>query len=201
MNDLKVSCTPFIFWNPCRNHLFKTCFYCVIRCQKRNTETDWWCFNGFRSAQSFHNCTTTSTGDSRVWSAFCIIYLLLYCLYHKAFVLVLWNNFSSFFWGCPRRSVKYKHRYSSVISENNVNVVSTQETLESDIVGPTDDMEKHKTDQNVASQESELAGKWTLLENKGQLLSTLKSCYFPLSNFLFALLSCLFFFLCFSIDA
>ncbi|GMY34259.1 centromere protein C [Fagus crenata] len=68
--------------------------------------------------------------------------------------------------GILGRSVKYKHRYSSVISENNVNVVSTQETLESDIVGPTDDMEKHKTDQNVASQESELAGSMDKSEKK-----------------------------------
>uniref|UniRef100_A0A2N9FCW3 Uncharacterized protein n=1 Tax=Fagus sylvatica TaxID=28930 RepID=A0A2N9FCW3_FAGSY len=68
--------------------------------------------------------------------------------------------------GILGRLVKYKHRYSSVISENNVNVVSTQETLESDIVGPTDDMEKHKTDQNVASQESELAGSMDKSEKK-----------------------------------
>ncbi|KAK4590541.1 hypothetical protein RGQ29_020909 [Quercus rubra] len=78
--------------------------------------------------------------------------------------------------GILGRSVRYKHRYSSVISENEENVRSSQEPFESGIVIPIDDMPQHETDQNVVSHESELAGSMDKLEeNVNEILDELLS--------------------------
>ncbi|XP_050286311.1 centromere protein C [Quercus robur] len=78
--------------------------------------------------------------------------------------------------GILGRSVRYKHRYSSVISENKENVISSQEPFESGIVIPIDDMPQHETDQNVVSRESELAGSMDKLEkNVNEILDELLS--------------------------
>lgn len=105
-------------------------------------------------------------------------WLLLFLLYPINFYFILFFVFLFLFFGWPRRSVRYKHRYSSVISENEENVRSSQEPFESGIVIPIDDMPQHETDQNVVSHESELAGKWHFWRIY-QL--SLKPCYFPLS--------------------
>ncbi|KAM4100295.1 hypothetical protein ACB094_05G057600 [Castanea mollissima] len=78
--------------------------------------------------------------------------------------------------GILGRSVRYKHRYSSVISENKENVISSQEPFESGIVIPIDDMLQHETDQNAASHESKLAGSMDKVEkNVNEILDELLS--------------------------
>ncbi|PON66342.1 Centromere protein [Parasponia andersonii] len=60
--------------------------------------------------------------------------------------------------GMLKRSVKYKHLYSSEISETNKNVLSSQETFDSSINSPVYHSSQPKSDHNFTSQETELAG-------------------------------------------
>ncbi|XP_059432932.1 centromere protein C-like [Corylus avellana] len=68
--------------------------------------------------------------------------------------------------GILGRSVRYKHRYSSVISENNENILSSQETFDSGIVSPTNDISQRKTNHDLASKERYIAGSTDNPENK-----------------------------------
>ncbi|XP_018845072.2 centromere protein C isoform X1 [Juglans regia] len=78
--------------------------------------------------------------------------------------------------GILGRSVRYKHRYSSVNSENNENVVTSQETFESGIVSPLNVISQCENGQNLALQERELAGSMDEPENKvSQILDELLS--------------------------
>ncbi|XP_041002159.1 centromere protein C isoform X2 [Juglans microcarpa x Juglans regia] len=78
--------------------------------------------------------------------------------------------------GILGRSVRYKHRYSSVNSENNENVVTSQETFESGIVSPLNAISQCENDQNLALQERELDGSMDEPENKvSQILDELLS--------------------------
>ncbi|GLT71242.1 hypothetical protein SLA2020_432760 [Shorea laevis] len=78
--------------------------------------------------------------------------------------------------GILGRSVRYKHRYSSVISENNENILSSQETFDSSIVSPTNVISQRKTDHELASKERDLAGSMDNPENKvSEILAELLS--------------------------
>ncbi|KAF5441905.1 hypothetical protein F2P56_037142 [Juglans regia] len=78
--------------------------------------------------------------------------------------------------GILGRSVRYKHCYSSVNSENNENVVTSQETFESGIVSPLNVISQCENGQNLALQERELAGSMDEPENKvSQILDELLS--------------------------
>ncbi|XP_062169442.1 centromere protein C-like isoform X3 [Alnus glutinosa] len=68
--------------------------------------------------------------------------------------------------GILGRSVRYKHRYSSVISENNENILSSQETFDSSIFSPTNGISQRKTDHDLESKERDLAGSMDNPENK-----------------------------------
>jgi hypothetical protein len=49
-----------------------------------------------------------------------------------------------------------------VISENNENILSSQETFDSSIFSPTNGISQRKTDHDLESKERDLAGKWKL---------------------------------------
>ncbi|XP_062089594.1 centromere protein C isoform X2 [Humulus lupulus] len=79
--------------------------------------------------------------------------------------------------GMLKRSVKYKHLYSSEISETNKNVLSSQETVDSSNCSPDHHISQPESDHDFMSQETELTGSIQNEEgNADEILDQLLSC-------------------------
>ncbi|XP_062008296.1 centromere protein C isoform X6 [Rosa rugosa] len=68
--------------------------------------------------------------------------------------------------GIPRRSVKYKHRISSLYNEIVENAISTQETFETSILSPLNHNSQTESHEKVALAEMDLAGSKVKEDNK-----------------------------------
>ncbi|KAM5578957.1 centromere protein C [Rosa sericea] len=68
--------------------------------------------------------------------------------------------------GIPRRSVKYKHRISSLHNEIIENAISSQETFETSILSPLNHSSQTESHEKVALEEMDLAGSKVKEDNK-----------------------------------
>ncbi|XP_024183870.1 centromere protein C isoform X3 [Rosa chinensis] len=68
--------------------------------------------------------------------------------------------------GIPRRSVKYKHRISSLYNEIVENAIPTQETFEMSILSPLNHNSQTESHEKVALEEMDLAGSKVKEDNK-----------------------------------
>ncbi|KAL3511818.1 hypothetical protein ACH5RR_024535 [Cinchona calisaya] len=62
------------------------------------------------------------------------------------------------------KSVSYKHRYASVLSESDDNLISSQDTLELDLLGaPSYESQRDTVDVDTVTEETDMASIWKLL--------------------------------------
>ncbi|KAM6602172.1 hypothetical protein CsatA_021781 [Cannabis sativa] len=78
--------------------------------------------------------------------------------------------------GMLRRSVKYKHLYSSEISETNKNVMPSQVTFDSSVCSPNHHISEPESANNFMSEETELTGSKQNEEGNDRILDQLLYC-------------------------